>query len=117
MKFTPASNILEYAEEQREKLAVQFFDAETVAEQISSASGNGFYHLRIAQDKPIDLQHTKYARHLTKALLKAGFKVEWLKCSVWECSGKRQVDARLVFTELSISWGETTRSGGEQATV
>ena len=117
MKFTPAKDVLEYADEQREKLAVQLFDAETVAHQISSASSKGLYHLRISQEKPIDLQHTKYARHLTKALLKAGFKVEWIKSSVWEFSGKRQVDARFIFTELSISWGETRRSGGEQATL
>lgn len=117
MKFTPAIDILENATEQREKLAVQLFDAETVAGQISSASSNGFYHLRIAQEQPIDLQYTKYARHLTKALLKAGFKVEWLKSSMWELSGKRKTEASLVFNELSISWGEIRRSGGEQATL
>lgn len=112
MKFTPATDILNLAQEQREQLARELFDYEAISERITKEATKGFNGLRITQDVPINLRETKAAQSLVEKLTGSGFTCKWMEATHREVFNGRETASFLVFAELTISWGDVERRGG-----
>ncbi|WP_114011162.1 hypothetical protein [Cohaesibacter intestini] len=73
MKFTPANKSLKLAEDKREKIAKAVFDGNRVAEIITKTAAAGEYGFQLAQECPLDLRATTYAKGLITKLKTAGY--------------------------------------------
>ena len=111
MHFTPAKEILELAQSQREKMAAELFDLDTVAQLMTKAAARGEGGIRIAQEMPLDLRETQAAKTLYAKLEEGGFKPKWLEATQKETFAGRETSTFIVFYELTVTWGKINWRG------
>ncbi len=79
MTGTILERVKEMTRQALEREAEKLLTLAAVKERISNAAGNGFTHVSVMPEKPVDLSQTVTAKATADALQREGFTVEWEK--------------------------------------
>lgn len=112
-KFTNAVEILALANDTRERIASEIFNYDLIKELITEKAAAGEISVTIHQDKPYDLEPTKYAQGLCEKLAAQGYVTSYVHDVVAVKIPTHIDPLKIQYKALKISWAGAKKKTGK----